>query len=254
MRGRLTLGLLGMVLMAACAGGGVTATTSATTVGSVESTPETTSSTTTPAVEPGGDELAGLVASGRVAVDAVSAEGGVSGRIITMQATNLSTGEVVVTIPCGLVFEPAPGVGEQRMMVVQRASARLAAGGQASLTPYTMCIDQDLDAASPGAVYSVGSLAPDDLRKLAECVCERDLEAEIGNGFLADIGLQIAVWTVSSGHSMEDQFGPLAEELEGFDPAELEGMPGFEGLLDVLKDPMAASTKWLKDCGIDPPA
>ncbi len=259
MRRRL-IGVLVLVVLAGCGGGGSGDTTEVTevpaTTGSVAKTtgaapPTTAASATTDAPTAGGD-IAGLIGAGDLEVATTSPEGGVSGRIFQVQVTNTGTGEVEVIIPCGLVFEPAPGVEEQRMMVVQAASSRLGLGESVSLTPYVMCIDGDLAAASEGAAYSIGTFAPDELRAFAECICEKDLDAQFDGQMMGDIGLQLAVWELASGGSEAEDYGPLAEGLEGFDLELFAGIPGFEALVEVMKDPAAATAKWLEECGIAP--
>lgn len=205
------------------------------------------------AIGPAGEECQDVEVA-----DVGSPQGGVSGRLMQLSVTNPSTEEIIATIPCGLVFEPAVP-GEQRMMVVQPELIQLAAGETATLQPYVMCIDSDLDAASVGAGYSVGTYASADLLKLAECVCQHDLDAEIDPA-TGGFGLQLAVWSVADGtplaeveaeleamQAMMEQFmGEDGEGPEGMGGAEMESMMG---LMSVSAEDVSM---WYEECDLEP--
>jgi hypothetical protein len=70
-----------------------------------------------------------------------TSDGETAGRILTVQVTNPITNELFVTIPCGLIFNPPPDSDEQRLMVIQQASATIPPGESADFTPYVICID-----------------------------------------------------------------------------------------------------------------
>lgn len=215
----------------------------------------------------------------QVSVDEVSSpDGGVSGPIIRLSVTNTGSEEVIVTIPCGLVFQPGND-GEQRMIVVQPATVAITAFRTVKLTPYVMCIDSDKDPAGIGASYSVGTLAREDLLALAACICELDLSEELDEN-VGDFGLQLAVWSLADGRSLNEVEAELADSLEELaeffpegtdldsiqsleDLQELEGMedfqdvPGYEdlqtGLLHVLMTSVDDVSLWYEECDIEPP-
>lgn len=174
--------------------------------------------------------LPGLLAAGRVASEGVEAnsEGQIQGPILTVQLTNPESEEVVVEVPCGLIFRPETAEDEQRLMSIQPASTTLSGDGSAQVEPYVICIDADRAAPSLGTAYEVGEMASGDLLKLAECLCEEELA---GSTFgMEQMGVQFAVWSVSSGMSMEEMLtgggegeGALGEFL-GEEGEELFGM------------------------------
>src|SRR6266540_2454061 len=69
---------------------------------------------------------------GTLKLDSVAAKGDGAdfyGPIMLLQVTNPGTGDVLTTIPCGLVFQP-DDTEQQRLMVVQAYSATVKAGRQ----------------------------------------------------------------------------------------------------------------------------
>ncbi len=180
----------------------------------------------------------------------------ISGPVLALQISNPTDGEVVASIPCGFIFLPADQ-DEQRMMVIQPIDLSLAPGESGELRPYVICIDGDKAGPSTGSTYLLGTMATDDLLKLAQCVCQEDLTAleESLDPFKA-IGLQIAVWMTSSGVDsleemmlsggegafgslMGDQFGDMGEEMQQF----------IQMLSSMIEEP---AQEWLQRCEITP--
>jgi hypothetical protein len=228
-----------------------------------EPPPTTLAPTTT--VRPAGEGFLDLVDAGALDVSVESPGGGVSGEILDVTLANPTDEELVFLVPCGLFFAPE---GElQRMMVVQSVEVTLDPGGSTVVTPYVMCIDSGLSAPDGGDVYGIGAMATDELLALAECVCERDLAAEL-DPMMGDLSLQMAVWAASDGE-LPDIEGDLAE-VEGalgdvlggglgFDPEDLEeltGMPGFdleavlEQAMQFMNEYNTNASTWLEECGI----
>lgn len=193
----------------------------------------------------GGSPLPALMDEGRITVEDINAneDGQTQGPILTVQITNLETGEVIVDVPCGLIFHPGSDQ-DQRMMVIQPASAELTGAGSAQVSPYVICIDASKAAPDLGATYQVGVMAEGELLKMAECLCDYELEA----GF-EQVGVQFAVWAVSGGSSLdaflsEDRAeGGAADDLFGDELGDM-----FAELEQLF---VAPAQEWLDRCGIE---
>lgn len=229
-------------------------------VGTVESfaqdngTEFPTRATSTPrsdAAVSGGNPLPALIDQGRVEVENVQSneEGQTQGPLLTVQLTNPESGEVVVDVPCGLIFHPG-SEDDQRMMVIQPASAELSAFGTAQVSPYVICIDSGKDAPDLAAIYRVGVMAEGELLKIAECICEEDLSDELSAeaGF-DQFGVQFAVWAVSDGEPLsmfsgEDMpEGGAVDDMFGEEFGDM-----FAGLEQLF---IAPAQEWLDRCGIE---
>ena len=187
-------------------------------------------------------------------VEAIS-EDETSGQILTVHVTNPTTDEIVVTIPCGLIFDPGSESDEQRLMVIQEASASLLPGEETTLAPYVICIDSSSAIPESGSTYHIGVMATGDLLKLAECICKETLaDIEMDPlAFMDQFGLQFAVWTVSDGLSFEEMFegmedagGALGEiGAEDF-TEEMEEL--FGGVMEMFQ---GVGQDWLEKCQIE---
>jgi hypothetical protein len=207
-----------------------------------------------PTLEPGKQ---GPVQFGEAMIEHVESisEDETSGWILTVHATNPTSDEIVVTIPCGLIFEPGPESDEQRLMVIQEASATLLPGEKATLTPYVVCIDSSNAIPGTGSTYHIGVMATGDLLKLAQCVCNETLaDYEMDPmAFMDQFGLQFAVWSVSDELSFEEMFEDM-EEAEG-----ALGEIGAEDLSEELGGILGGMTEmfqgfgqeWLEKCQIE---
>ena len=184
-----------------------------------------------------------------------TSDGETAGRILRVQISNPKTDELLVTIPCGLIFNPPPGSDEQRLMVIQQASASLPPGESADLTPYVICIDSSSAVPATGSSYQIGVMATGELLKLAQCMCNETL-ADIEDDPLAfpdQLGLQFAVWTVSDELSFDEIFEEM-EEAEGA-LGEIGTGEYAEGLEELLGGIMGmfqdAGQEWLEKCDIE---
>lgn len=190
-----------------------------------------------------------LIEQGAVSMESVQANtsGQTQGPILTVQLTNLESGEVVADVPCGLIFEPISG-DIQRMMVIQPGSAALPGSGQAELSPYVICIDADKSAPEAGATYQIGRMAAGELLKMAECLCEYELgdEVSLESGF-DQFGVQFAVWAVSGGGSLNSFFEGLPE---GGAVDDFLGEEGNELLSQLEMLMIAPAEQWLERCDI----
>lgn len=204
------------------------------------------------AADSGATAMPGLLADGAVGVPAIEAnsDGEIEGSILTVQLTNPDSGEVVVDVPCGLIFQPETADDEQRLMSIQPASTTLSGGGSGQVQPYVICIDADRAAPSLGTSYQVGQMATGDLLKLAECLCQEDLTASPATDLgMGQMGVQFAVWSVSSGTGVEELFGQ-GDEMGGA-LGEALGEEG-EGLLTLMEDLIVGPAQdWLDRCGIE---
>jgi len=177
------------------------------------------------------------------------------GRILTVQITNPGNDNVLVTIPCGLIFKPETGSDEQQLMVIQQTSATIPPGESANLTPYVICVESSKAVPETGSTYQVGVMATGDLLKIAQCICNETL-VDIETDPLAamdQLGLQFSVWMVSDGLSMD-------EMIEGMDEAEgALGQIGATGLPEGMEDFVGGvmevfqgfGQEWLEKCDIE---
>lgn len=198
-----------------------------------------------------GNPLPALIDQGLVEVESVqSNEGGqTQGPILTVQLTNLESGEVVVDVPCGLIFHPG-SEEDQRMMVIQPASGELSASGTTQISPYVICIDSGKDAPDLNAIYQVGVMAEGDLLKIAQCICQEelsdDLDAQAG---FDQFGIQFAVWAVSDGEPLMSFTGEGMPEGGAADDLFGEEFGDMFAELEQLF--LAPAQEWLDRCGIE---
>ena len=194
---------------------------------------------------------------GEAVLDSVvsTSEGETEGRILTVQITNPGNDEVLVTIPCGLIFKPEPGRDEQQLMVIQQASATIPPGESANLTPYVICVESSKAVPESGSTYQVGVMATGDLLKLAQCICNETL-VDIETYPIAamdQLGLQFYVWMVSDGLSMDEMIEGMEEAEGALGQIGATGLPEgmedlFSGLMEMFQD---FGQDWLEKCDIE---
>lgn len=245
-----------------------TASSAATTIATPASptaTPSTIPSKTTIASGPTADSLEKLVSEGSLEADVVSPDGGIFGEIFEVLLTNRSDEDIDVVIPCGSVFASAPGVAEQRMMVIQPVAATIPAGESTTVHPFVTCIDSDEEAASAGSAYSPAGTADKSLLAFADCLCSRDLATET-NQQMGGMDLQFAVWAVADGSlpvwngdpdDLGGALGAMTGESLDLDPEDLKELEGA-GLDQIIAAFQAFMTQfgegaqqWLDKCEID---
>ena len=184
-----------------------------------------------------------------------TSEGETEGRILTVQITNPGNEEVLVTIPCGLIFMPEPGSDEQQLMVIQQASATIPPGESADLTPYVICVESSKAVPGTGSTYQVGVMATGDLLKIAQCICNETL-VDIETDPLAamdQLGLQFSVWMVSDGLSMDEMIEGMEDAEGALGQIGVTGLP--EGMEDFVGGVMEVfqgfGQEWLEKCDIE---
>jgi hypothetical protein len=185
-----------------------------------------------------------LLESGAISLNGVqgNSDGETAGPVLTMSLTNPGTDEIVVDIPCGLVFAPSES-DTQPMMVVQPLQVSLLAGETKEVTPFVICVDIAAAAPSTSSTYTIGYIAADDMLKFAECVCNEDLGIDPENA----LGVQFAAWTIQVQGDFSTLFsGEDTNALAEYYPGE-----DLEELAEMLQEMMAMySQSWLDKCGI----
>ena len=131
----------------------------------------------------GGCRLRALLESGDLVLDEIqsNADGETNGRILTVQFTNPSNDEIIVSLPCGLAFVPTE-TDEQELMMLQPLELSLGAGESTSVTPYVACVELgSAQRRQPILATPIGYLASDQLLKFAECVCGEPLNEDLAS-------------------------------------------------------------------------
>ena len=241
---RLVLGLL-LLAMLACnpipnvpvVGTLSAAATALATISSSLSTAQATFAAGTPvptAVVPPESLLPARLTAGELKLDGITVDSNGTdfyGPILSVQVTNPGTTDVLVNIPCGLIFEPDTNT-QQRLMVVQPVSATVAGKAGSELKPYVICIDDSKHAPANASTYKLGTMATGDLLQLAACACTQPLtvNADLNREF----GLQVAVW-----HTSDPKF-----------PSEITNSPLGPALQPLMPLFLASANGWLTKCGL----
>lgn len=198
------------------------------------------------ATDKAGDDLSRLVDRGDLEIVTVTANGEIAGPGITVEVYNPGPDDIVTTIPCGFIFMPDDG-GDQRLMVVQPATAAVPAGGSATVTAYVVCIDSHSDTPDDGAGYTLGTMQSGQLLQLAHCACQVDLASSL-NPF-EGMGVMTAGWIISEGKT----FSEMTPEDSGGAMGDLFGPDGgqaFSGMMGLLEKPAMG---WFDRCQIPVP-
>lgn len=170
-----------------------------------------------------------------------------TGPILTMQLVNQSDGELIVEIPCGLIFVPDDG-DEQPLIVVEPQTIAIPLGGEAEITPYVVCADIGTEAPSLSATYTVGTLTEDaKMQQLVDCVCDKGFDTSLDN--FEGVNVQFAVWFVQMGGDPAGYVETMAEEITG---GSFEEFSGEEGDIDFFLEMFEMYVgDWLAECGIN---
>ena len=169
------------------------------------------------------------------------------GPILTMQLVNQSDGELIVEIPCGLIFVPDDG-DEQPLIVVQSQSIAIPFEETAELTPYVVCADISAGAPSLAATYSVGTLTENmKMQQLADCICDRGFDTSL---YSEDgVSVQFAVWYVQMSGDPAGYLTAHADEIAA------SGLDDFDGsdenldmMVEIFDDYLG---DWITSCGIE---
>lgn len=170
-----------------------------------------------------------------------SGDGFTAGEIIKVKVNNPSDKPTTVEIPCGLIFNPPEGSGEQKLMVIQAVVEEIPAGGTSELTPYVVCIESSASVPGEGSAYTVGDMATEaGLLKLSDCLCREDLDPSMA-AFQEMLGVQFATWIVADDINMDD-----LESTEGGAMGEL--MKSFGDMMEMFSKP---AQEWLDKCDIE---
>ncbi len=169
------------------------------------------------------------------------------GPILTMQLVNQSDGELIVEIPCGLIFVPDDG-DEQPLIVVQSQTIAIPFGEQVEVTPYVVCADIGAGAPSLAATYSVGTFTEDvKMQQLADCICDQGFDTSLYSE--EGMEVQFAVWYVQMGADPAAYLGTFADQM---DDSSLEEFYGSDENLDMMLELFDNSLgDWLTSCGIE---
>jgi hypothetical protein len=187
-----------------------------------------------------------LLASGDLEIVDISANADEEtvGEILTIQLTNNGKEDIVVMLPCGLVFAPTNS-DEQALMLVQSLEISLAVGETAEFTPFVVCIEMAALAPAMSSGYTISHLEDGDLLALAECLCGQQISRDIDS--MDSVGVQFAAWTIATGG---DPLSLLGEEdtsamAEFINEMEASGMGEMVNeMLDMF------GGEWLDICGI----
>jgi hypothetical protein len=166
------------------------------------------------------------------------------GEILTIQVTNTGTEDIVVQLPCGLVFAPEDS-DNQALMVVQSLEISLAVGETAEFTPYVVCIEMAALAPSQNSGYSVSHLAGGDLLSLAECFCGQQISRDVDS--MDSVGVQFAAWSVATGGDPLSEVGEEDTSAMAEFIAEMEASGMGEMVNEMLE---MFGGEWLDVCGI----
>lgn len=183
-------------------------------------------------------------------VGVVSHSGLIGPGIIDVTVRNPQNTPLTVGFQPGCVFLPPADSPLQRMMVLQATEVELAAGETTTVSPYVAGIDASADVPAEGAAYSLGGMVPDvQLQQLAECLNGQPLPANGADN--EGLGVQFAVWQISSGYSLVEfreqvAAGNVNEESLGGVPPE----QANELLLPLLDELIASSQHWLTLCPV----
>ena len=175
----------------------------------------------------------------------LTATGEIAAPGVNVLLSNPGPTNVETYIPCGTIFAPSGG-DAQELMVVQEARGTVPAGGEATLTPFVICIEADASIPDAGAAYAFSSMADGKLAELATCVCQQDLTASANP--LDSMGVQFAGWMVSEGSPFQE----LLESGEGGAIGDLLGSDVGEALAGVFELIEGPAMDWLDRCGIQP--
>lgn len=190
-------------------------------------------------------EFGALLASGDLVIEDVHATTDYEtiGPILVIRVTNLSSDEIIVSVPCGLVFSPNDS-DEQALMMIQPLEISLAAGETAEFTPFVVCIEVAAAAPEVNSGYTIGYLESEDLLTFAQCICGQQFDTSAES--LDTVGIQFAAWTVATG---DDLLSLAAEEDSSFQEF-LDEMEA-SGMGDMISEMMTMfGSEWLDRCGI----
>lgn len=154
--------------------------------------------------------------------------GGYRGEVLKITCKNLTTKPLRVQIPQGQLMNPADSMW-QTLVVAEAKLLNLGAKNPVQTMLKTFCAEAGDGSPATGAAFSVGVLAPENVRKMLQFIVER--------GKVDDPAAQQAVWCVANGNPL----GGIGDtELTKF-AADLLGktLPGYRIKYKVTETPGA---------------
>jgi hypothetical protein len=176
---------------------------------------------------------------------AVASGEGPTGPVIAVTISNPGDDDIETIIPCGSLLIPADS-GDQVMMVVQAEDVTVPAGEEIMVTPYVVCIDAGAAIPGDGSAYALGGLTEGNLLRLAQCVCEDDLEEAWDP--LGGMSVQFAAWMTAEGSSLTEA---LEQGGEGGAMGEFLGGEFGELVADMLGTLEQPALEVLDRCDIE---
>ena len=174
-------------------------------------------------------------------------------------------GDVIVTIPCGLIFLPGSDDGEvsgdptdpetpwdgkmQRLIVIQEVEAEVLAGESVAIYPYVSCVDPEGAVPELEASYDPAGVSSGNLMQLADCICAEELVDEESNPMLffgQQATLQTALFEVAKGQSIDD----LMDSFSGSENSIGQYMEVQE-IYGMISDLLPEFIDWRAHCGVD---
>ncbi len=248
-------------LIAACAGEAPPQdmpTETATTEKKITATPSSVPPTAEPTAEPTevvqGETLTepdviALLSTDQLDLKSLSANADQEtfGPILTMQLVNQSDGELIVELPCGLIFVPDNG-DEQPLIVVEQQTIAIPLGESAEITPYVVCADIGAGAPSLAATYSLGTITEDlKMLQLADCICDKGFDTSL----YSEEGMQVqfAMWYVQMGGDPAGYISTYADQLADGSLDEFYGSDeDMDNMMELFENNLG---DWLEICQIE---
>ncbi len=206
------------------------------------------SSQNTPAME--ANDLMALIANNSISV--VSTRGNpivasFSGRTIDLELVNNTDKTLDVLIPCGLTFIPTDEAAS-RMISVQSHEITIEPAEVKKIMPFVLSMDNLEALPTADKSYRLEHLTKGKQLEFAECLCRRDLPAEIETNDL--VSAQLAMWMIDESSiitSLPDQLNDWLQNTTGL-PIDI---PGLDSTLQNLLGDLAPEAQaWLDRCGI----
>lgn len=207
------------------------------------------SSQNTPAME--ANDLMTLIANNSISV--VSTRGNpivasFSGRTIDLELVNNTDKTLEVLIPCGLTFIPTDEAAS-RMISVQSHEITIEPAEVKKIMPFVLSMDNLEALPTADKSYRLEHLTKGKQLEFAECLCRRDLPAEIETNDL--VSAQLAMWMLDESSAITDLPDELNEWLQDAIGLPIT-IPGLDNALQNLTGNLAPEAKaWLEKCGIE---
>lgn len=171
----------------------------------------------------------------------------ISGRTVDVELVNNTDQALEVIIPCGLIYIPTDE-DASRMIGVQSHRITFDAGETKTIKPFVLSIDNLKALPTADKTYRLELLTEGKQLEFANCLCMKDLPAEIETEDL--ISIQLAMWMIDESSiitSLPDQLNDWLQHTTGL-PIDI---PGLDSTLQNLLGDLAPEAQaWLDRCGI----